>query len=148
MRSFKNQGNLPPADRPPLSPEKKRLVISIVINSALLAFIYFGANYGFPDPALWFISAIVSVGYWVAFAVFLLIFIIYNRAFTRRNLTVDMLPIEWTREKREEYIASGKRRLERSKWMVSVIIPLLVPIALDYLYIFTLPIFTSMFQIS
>ena len=148
MGRFKNQGHLPPTERPPLSPEKKRLIFSILINSALLSFIYFGANYGINDPALWLIPAIVSVGFWVTFAVFLLIFVIYNRAFTRRNLTADMLPIQWTREEREEYIANGKRRLEKSKWMVSVIIPLLVPIALDALYLFTLPIITSMFHIS
>ena len=110
--------------------------------------IYFGASYGITHPALVLIPMIVSVGFWVSFAVFLIVFLIYNRAFTRKNLTVEMLPAEWSKEKKESYIADGKNRYEKSKWMLSVIIPLLVPIALDALYLFTLPLLEGIFHIT
>ena len=148
MSRFIKGNNTPPPERPTLSPEKKRLIFTIAINGILLSLIYFGACYGITDPKLWLIPAIVSVGYWVAFAVFLLIYVIYNRAFTRKKLTVDMLPREWTREQKEEYIANGKRRLEKSQWMLSLIIPLLIPIALDALYLFTLPLIQNLFGIT
>ena len=140
--------NLPKKELPPLSPEKKKLIVSIVICSILTTVIYFGINYGITNPYFFPLQMIVSVGFWVSFAVFLAIFLIYNRAFTRRNLTVDMLPREWTREQKESYIADGKSRLNKSKWMISVIIPLLVPIALEALYIFTLPLIEGIFHIT
>ena len=59
-----------------------------------------------------------------------------------------MLPREWTREQKESYIADGKNRLNKSKWMISVIVPLLVPIALEALYIFTLPLIEGIFHIT
>lgn len=148
MKNYKNNKNVSESPSTSLSPEKKRLILTVAANSALLSLIYFGACYGITDPALWPIPLIVSVGYWVAFAAFLIAYVIYNRAFSRRNLTPDMLPRDWSLEKREEYVADGKRRLERSKWMLSVIIPLLVPIALDALYLFTLPIIQNLFGIS
>ena len=132
----------------PLSPEKKRLVIPIAINSILLSAIYFGACYGITDRFLRPISYIVAVGYWVAFAGFLLAYVIYNRAFSRKNLTVDMLPRDWSAEQRSEYIEDGKIRLKKSRWMLSVIIPVAVPIALDALYLFTLPLIQNLLGIT
>lgn len=140
--------NLPQNNRPPLTPEKKKLILSIVICSILTCVVYFGACYGIKHPALIFVPMAVSVGFWISFAVLLLIFIIYNRAFTRRKLTVEMLPREWTREQKESYIKDGKDRFEKSKWMLSLIIPLLVPIALDALYLFTLPLLEGLLHIS
>ena len=140
--------NLPQNNRPPLTPEKKKLILSIVACSVLTCIVYFGACYGINHPALIFVPMAVSIGFWVSFAVLVLIFIIYNRAFTRKKLTVDMLPREWTREQKESYIQDGKDRFEKSKWMLSIIIPLLVPIALDALYLFTLPLIEGILHIS
>ena len=148
MKKFKNNKNVQESPSTTLSPEKKRLLLTIAANSVLLTVIYFGACYGITDPALWLISPIVSVGYWVVFAAFLSSYIVYNRAFSRKDLTPDMLPRDWSLEKREEYVADGKRRFEKSRWMLSVIIPLLVPIALDALYLFTLPLIQNLFGIT
>ena len=172
MRNF----NLPAQGNSPLSPEKKKLIFSMLICSILASVVYFGIGsiQITPENATVFVNQMLSISalrfliviadhiiycitlipliiqclFWVTFAVFLLVFVIYNRAFTRRNLTAAMLPREWSTEQKENYIADGKKRLERSKWMVSVIIPLLVPIALDALYLFTLPIFESILHIS
>ena len=143
MKSFNNQGG-----HTPLSPEKKKLLASIAICSIILSAIYFGVCYGISDPYLRPISYVVTIGYWVSFAGFLIAYIIYNRAFSRRDLTPDMLPRDWPIEQRVEYVEDGKRRLKKSQWMLSVIIPLLVPIALDALYLFTLPIIQSILGIT
>ena len=136
--------------RPPveLSPEKKKLIISIALVSLVSSVIYFGACYGITDPALFMVPIVAPVIFWVVLAGFLIAYLIYNRAFSRRNITIDMLPRDWTTEQKESYIADGKRRMERSKWMLYIIIPVLVPIALDALYLFTLPIIQSLLGIT
>ena len=172
MRNF----NLPAQGNSPLSPEKKKLIFSMLICSILASVVYFGIGsiQITPENATVFVNQMLSISalqfliviadhiiyciilipliiqclFWVIFAVFLLVFIIYNRAFTRRNLTVDMLPREWSIEQRENYIADGKKRLEKSKWMLSIIIPLLVTIAIDAIYLFTWPMVQQLFKIQ
>lgn len=124
-----------------ISPEAKKQAVLLVINSMILLFLYFGSM-GLGQPV---ISMAIVAACWLGFAAFLIAYIAYNRAFTRRNLTVDMLPSEWTLEQKEEYIADGARRLERSRWMLSVIIPLLVTIGADAIYLFTWPLVQSLF---
>ena len=145
---MRNNRNIP--SRPPvsLSPEKKKLIISIAMVSIVSSVIYFGACYGITDPALFMVPIVAPVIFWVVLAGFLIAYLIYNRAFSRRNITIDMLPGNWTAEQKESYISDGKRRMERSKWMLYIIIPLLVPIALDALYLFTLPIIQNLFGIT
>lgn len=143
MSKFLNKFQKNSGDRKPVSPEAKRQVYMLVINSILLIVVYFGAM-GIEQPI---ISTVVTVAYWVIFAAFLVAYIVYNRAFTRKNITVDMLPDTMTYEEKEEYVADGKRRLEKSKWMLSVIIPLLVTIALDAIYLFTWPIVQSLLNL-
>ena len=143
MSNFLNKFQKNSGDRKPVSPEAKRQVYMLVINSILLIVVYFGAM-GIEQPI---ISTVVTVAYWVIFAAFLVAYIVYNRAFTRKNITVDMLPDTMTYDEKEEYVADGKRRLEKSKWMLSVIIPLLVTIALDAIYLFTWPIVQSLLNL-
>ena len=145
MGKFKKNKLSPEPKKASVSPEKKRLLIILAINSTLLTLIYFGVGYGIN---LGLISLFLPVLYWIALAGFIIAYIIYNRAFTRKNMTPDMLPFSWTREQREEYIADGKRRLEKSKWMLTVIVPLSIPVTLDALYSFTLPMLQSLFGLS
>ena len=143
MSNFLNKFQKNSGDRKPVSPEAKRQVYMLVINSILLIVVYFGAM-GIEQPI---ISTAVTIAYWAVFAAFLIAYVIYNRAFTRKNVTVEMLPDTMTHDKKQEYVADGKRRLEKSKWMLSVIIPLLVTIALDAIYLFTWPIVQTLFNL-
>lgn len=116
----------------PLSPKTKKLVISLVVNTLLLMLVYYGAM-GLNIPIL---SFIVMYGYMTVFGGFLIAYIAYNRAFTRKSVTREMLPDSWSEEKKQEYIDDGIRRAEKSKWMLSVIIPFLFTILADTLYLF------------
>ena len=139
-----------------ISPQTKRLAVSLVINSALLLFIYFGTMSldvvvlpaGLLAPYPIFIGQIVYIAYWAVFAGFLIAYIAYNRAFSRKGVTADMLPDSWSEEKKSDYINDGIRRAERAKWMLSVIIPLLITIAADAIYLFTWPMLQSLFNFS
>lgn len=145
---MKNNRNLPPHPPVSLSPEKKKLIISLALVSLVSSAIYFGACYGITDPTLFMVPIVAPVVFWVAFAGFLIAYLIYNRAFSRKNITIDMLPREWTAEQKESYVLDGKRRMEKSKWMLYIIIPVFVPIALDALYLFTLPLIQNLFGIT
>ena len=116
----------------PLSPKTKKLAISLVVNSLLLMFIYYGAM-ALNIPI---ISFVVVFGYMLVFGGFLIAYIAYNRAFSRKDVTPEMLPDSWSDEKKKEYIEDGVRRKEKSKWMLSVIIPFLITLLADALYLF------------
>ena len=156
MKNFNNKFNGRGSAPKQISPRAKALAISLVINSALLLFTYFGtmnldivvfpAGMLAPYPIM--IGQIVYYAYWIAFAGFLIAYVAYNRAFTRKNITPDMLPDSWSDEKKSEYINDGIRRQEKSKWMLSAIIPLLVTIAADAIYLFTWPMIQNLFNFS
>lgn len=115
-----------------LSPESVRLATSLVINSVLLLFVYYGAM----ATNVPVIASIVTIAYMVILGGFLIAYIAYNRAFSRKGITPDMLPQSWSREQKQEYIADGENRIKRSRWMLTVIIPFLVTFIADALYLF------------
>ena len=82
---------------------------------------------------------IVFVLYLVAMTAFIGAYIIYNRAFTRKNMTADMLPDEWTFEQKQEFIEDGKRRLKRSSWMLMFIIGFVFTFAFDLFELYFIP---------
>ncbi len=141
MSSSNNQGN-GKKERKGLSPDAMKRAVILAANTLILTFIYFGTM-GLRQPIL---SVIVTLGYWLALAALAVAYIIYNRGFTRKNVTEDMLPDTWSKEKKEEFIADGKRRAERSKWLLTVIITVMIPIALDAIYLFTWPMIQDLFS--
>ena len=131
---MKQINNLPDKrpDKKPMSPENKRLAMSLLVNSLLLLFIYYGAM-GLNVPM---ISVIVTFAYMLIFGGFLIAYIAYNRGFTRKGITIDMLPDTWSAEKKKEFVEDSKRRMEKSRWMLSVIIPFLVTFIAEALLLF------------
>ena len=147
--------NIPDYTPKNISAETKKLFIITLINSLMLAFIYFGAmSTNIVVIPAFVITAypimlgqIVYFTYWTVFAVFIIVYLVYNRAFRRKGITPDMLPDTMSAEEKEEYINDGKRRQADSKWMLAVIIPLLVTIGLDAIYLFTWPIVQNLFNL-
>ncbi len=139
-RNKKNE--LPKKELRDISPDAKKRAALLIANTLILTFIYFGTM-GLNQPVL---SFIVTAGYWAVFGCFLIVYIIYNKGFTRKGITEEMLPDHWTVIQKNEYIQDGKKRQERSKWMLSVIIPLMVPIAFDAIALFTWPIIQNLFN--
>ena len=128
----KNDKRPTPSPKKELSPKTRQLAISLAINSIILLFVYYGAM-GLNVPVL---SIIVTWGYMLIFGGFLVAYIAYNRAFTRKEMTLEMLPDDWSMEKKQEYLNDGRRRMEKSRWMLSVIIPFLVVFMAEALYLF------------
>lgn len=114
-----------------------RLVITLVLSLALLAFYYFSLNFSFFPFVMW--------GYMIALAALTLTYIIYNRGMSRKGITVDMLPDEWDADKKREFVESGAERLERSRWMLMLIIAFIVTFATEAITLFFLPLIDGLF---
>lgn len=127
------------------NPKKSRRVerllwlLSMIFLSAavLLLYRFFLTSSVFP----WVLGT-----YMVVFTLFLLAYVIYNRGFSRRNVTVEMLPDEWSEEKKEAFLADGRERMRKSKWMLLPIVAFGFTFAYDMIELFVIPYFRTMFS--
>lgn len=130
MKKSTNNLNLSP--KAPVSKNAKRKAISLIFFSLLSLVIYYGVG-ATNIPAL---QMGVMVAYMVAFGGMLAAYIIYNRAFSRKNITMDMLPDHWSADEKQSYLRDGEERMKKSRWMLMIIIPLLVTFAAEAMYLF------------
>ena len=70
----------------------------------------------------------------------LVICLVYNRGFSRRGVTEEMLPPEWSEEKKHDFVDSAKQRINRSKWLLIIIVSLFLVFVIDAIDIIILPI--------
>ena len=105
-------------------------VITAVISLTVLTVYRVCLNFSIFPYVMW--------GYMVVLTALVVAYIIYNRGFTRRGIEVDMLPDDWSEERRIQFVEDGKRRLARSKWMLMLIIAFLVTFLFDALELFVI----------
>ena len=130
-------------ERKPISPETKKKALIIAVASFVNILIYFGIVPQIPSSIAQFS---IHIAYMLIFSITLVIYVIYNRAFTRKSITIEMLPDVWTQEQKVAYILDGEERLKRSKWMLYIIIPFLVPVGADAFILFVWdPYLSTMF---
>ena len=91
-------------------------------------------------------ATVTFIVYSALFAGFSFTYVIYNRGFSRNKVKLDMLPDEWPPEKKTEFIEDAKRRLEKSKWMLTVIMPLIGIYAYELIDIFVVPTVVKFLQ--
>ena len=77
--------------------------------------------------------------------VLLLAYLVYNRGFSRRGVTEEMLPREWSDEKKREFIDSAKTRFKRSRWLLVMICSLFLVFVIDAMDIIIFPIIKGAF---
>ena len=78
----------------------------------------------------------VMVAYFLVFAVLIITYLAYNRGFVNKNVTAEMLPADWSEEKKQAFLDAEKTRAEKSRWMLTVIIPFVVVFMCEALYLF------------
>ena len=83
---------------------------------------------------------LVLIGYMAITTIVLFAYLIYNRGFSRKGLTKDMLPAEWSEEKKDEFLGSAQRRLHRSRWLLVILIAFIFTFMLDAADLFLLPL--------
>jgi Mn2+/Fe2+ NRAMP family transporter len=124
------------APKEPISKENKRRLWITAALTAVLFVIWFG---GFAvaevlqNPLIMYVLLTV---YCVAFAVILVVYLAYNRAFVNKDVTEDMLPEEWSSEKKKAFVEGNRIRAEKSRWMMMLIIPFVVVFMVEALYLF------------
>ena len=89
----------------------------------------------------------VMYAYWAIEAVLVFSYVIYNRGFSRKNLTLEMLPESWSDEEKSDFIESGKIRLRKSRWMLVPIFAFLFTFAVDVFELFVFPMIFDMIGI-
>lgn len=127
---------------------KRKLVYlfsTVGLSAFFCAFYYCSMEISSRDPGLYYFFPAVMFGYMAALTVLVLVYIIYNRGFSRKGITVDMLPAEWSEEKKLEFVESGRVRLERSKWLLIFIISLLFTFIAEAFALFVLPMIRGFF---
>ena len=88
----------------------------------------------------------VMGAYLVLTAGFVFAYVIYNRGFTRRNVTREMMPEEWSEEQKVAYVMDGERRMQKSKWMLTIIFPLILTFMFDFIELYWGDMFARWFQ--
>lgn len=139
----KRHGRPPEPPATEVVPSKKpfnwRLLLTLVINTAVIFAIYRIAI-GFEwFPVVMWVYLIATAGLAIGYTV-------YNRGFSRRGITADMLPDAMSAEEKCEFVADGERRARRSKWMLTLLIPLILTFAYDLLELFVFDYFTGLFK--
>lgn len=127
----KNQPRLPEEKKSakPISPSAKKRLLVVLMLSFLLLFIYYGCvGLGYAKP--------IMIIYFVAFAAVLVTYLAYNRGFINKDVTVEMLPVDWSEEKKQAFVEGNRIRAERSRWMVMLIIPFVVVFLCEAMYLF------------
>ena len=77
--------------------------------------------------------------YYIALTALIAVYVIYNRGFARKNVTLEMLPDDWSYEEKTEFIEDGKRRLKKTNWMLMLIMAIAFTLGFELLELYTVP---------
>lgn len=112
-------------------PDGHRHMILLIVNTVFfIALYYLIPLLGFRYMPFIYLAIGTASALW---------FVIYNRGFNTRGKTPEMLPEEIPFAEREAMIAEGKRRFDKSKWILTVILPVIFTILIDIIYLFLIP---------
>ena len=127
--------------QPQKSGKSKRNLMLLCVNTLLFFTVYrVLLSYG-EQTQQTFYSFACMVTYLVLLLGFTLAYLIYNRFFYRQGITHEQLPEDWSAEKKIAFLDDAKKRLERSKWMITVIFPLVVTFLIDAVDLFIIDTF-------
>ena len=116
----------------------RRYVILLIVNSVLFFALYKTLIFYAERTDETFYSFVVMIFYMALLLGFLLAYFIYNRFLYRKNLTPEQLPDTMSPEEKEAFIADGRERLEKSRWMMLIIFPLVLTFLFDAVDLFIL----------
>lgn len=107
------------------------LVSLVLLSAAVFSLYRFMIYHCFFEAAL--------ISYMAIETIFVLAYVIYNRGFSRRGITTEMLPESWSDEEKAKFIESGVTRFEKSKWMLIVILAFLLTFLIDMIELWIIP---------
>jgi flagellar basal body-associated protein FliL len=104
------------------------MMLLLVLNTvALMAIYFFLAQKEFPYTHYIYIGAGVLLGFG---------YLLYNRGFSGKGVTPDMLPDTMSIEEKNAFIEKSAARAQKSKWVLTVLFPIIITLAVDMIYLF------------
>lgn len=113
----------------------KKIFFSLLINCVVFVGIY---RLLISGMFTFTVQQVTVLTYMIGAAVLVLAYVIYNRGFSGRGITAEMLPDSMTEKEKDDYIADTAERERKSKWMMTVIIPLLLALLTDLIDVFVI----------
>ena len=126
---------------PQKSKKNKRYLILLLINTVLFFTVYRTLISFGEQTQDTFYSFVCMVSYLALLLGFTVAYLIYNRFFYRQGVTYEQLPPEWSAEKKIDFVEDAKRRMEKSKWMITIIFPLVFTFFIDAVDLFIIDTF-------
>ena len=112
-----------------------QLLLTVVLTAVFLAVYRVSLNFNFFPIVMW--------TYMIALTVLVIVYIFYNKGFSQKGLTVDMLPESWEAERKANFVRQAQERQRKSKWMLILIIAFLVTFLVDAIDLF---VFRAIFK--
>ena len=113
-----------------------RLACLIVVTAAVFGFYRIMMNSPFFVIVMWLYLGLATV------AIFT--YVIYNRGFSRKGLTSDMLPYTMTDEEKKEFIEDGERRIKKSRPLLIVVFAFVFTFIWEAIELVAIPLFKGM----
>ncbi len=134
---MRKQDQIPPIrEKKPMNKAAVRRLIILLINTVVFFTVYrVLLHYGDMTQDT-FASFVTMVVYMVLLLGFVLGYLIYNRFLYRKGITRDELPDDWSEEEKTAFIEDGERRLQKSKWLMLIIFPLIFTFLMDAIDLF------------
>ena len=134
---MKRHDQIPPIrEKKPIDKATVRRLIILLLNTVVFFTVYRVLLYYGDMTQETFGSFVTMVVYMALLLGFVLAYLIYNRFLYRKGVTKEDLPLEWSEEEKDEFIADGERRLQKSKWMMLIIFPLIFTFLMDAVDLF------------
>lgn len=121
-----------------MKPESKKLMLYLLANTVLMIALYFAipALTRFPYMPHIYLAAGAGLGIY---------YVVYNRGFSGKGITPDQLPDTMSLAEKQKFIDDSRERMQKSRWVLTVLIPILVTYMIDMMYLFVFPYFKSLF---
>ena len=90
-------------------------------------------------------SLYILIGYTGVATVLIFWYLIYNRGFSRKGVTHDMLPPEWTDEEKTAFIEDGEQRLRKSRPLLIACVAFVFTFIVDVIELTVIPFILGFF---
>lgn len=88
---------------------------------------------------------IVLIIYMVLATAGTLFYVIYNRGMSRKGVTADMLPDDWSDEKKREFVEDGEMRLKKTRHLLMLLFAFYFTFVVDIIELVAIPMFSGWF---
>ena len=115
-----------------MKPNAKKLLIRLMLNMLIIVPLYF-------IIATKTHFAYIHYVYLAAGAALAFYYVVYNRGFIGKNATPESLPDSMSAAEKQAFLEDCRMRLEKSKWVLTVLIPIVLTFLADAAILYIVP---------